>query len=189
MSNSPNLLGELSRATANRAAAAQAMLAAIRTADGRHLTGTLWRGDLLVTSEQALPKADEYQVVMPDGSTVTAQPAGRDNGTNVALLRLPQVVEATSPVIGQASPGHLRLRLARMGQAALPCAWASSTSSAPNGTAAEVAASTSASSWICVSREPKRAGRSLMWLADFLVFQRSGRTVRCWSSRPRRSTA
>jgi S1-C subfamily serine protease len=109
MSNSPNLLGELSRATANRAAAAQAMLAAIRTADGRHLTGTLWRGDLLVASEQALPKADEYQVVVPDGSTVTAQPAGRDNGTNVALLRLPQVVEATSPVIGQASPGALAL--------------------------------------------------------------------------------
>jgi hypothetical protein len=77
MSNSPNLLGELSRATANRAAAAQAMLAAIRTADGRHLTGTLWRGDLLATSEQALPKADEYQVVVPDRSTVAAQPAGR----------------------------------------------------------------------------------------------------------------
>jgi len=85
------------------------MLAAIRTADGRHLTGTLWRGDLLVTSEQALPKADEYQVVVPDGSTVAAQPAGRDNGTNVALLRLPQVVETTSPVIGQASPGALAL--------------------------------------------------------------------------------
>jgi hypothetical protein len=186
MSNSPNLLGELSRATANRAAAAQAMLAAIRTADGRHLTGTLWRGDLLVASEQALPKADEYQVVVPDGSTVTAQPAGRDNGTNVALLRLPQVVEAASPVIGQASPGALALAF---GADALPCAWASSTSSAPNGTAAEAVASTSASSWICVSREPKRVGQSLMWLADFLVFQRSGRTVRCWSSRPRRSTA
>ena len=189
MSKSPNLLGELSRAIANRAVAAQAMLAAIRTADGRHSTGTLWRGDLLVASEHALPKADEYQVVVPDGSTVAAQPAGRDNGTNVALLRLPQVVGATSPVIEQASPGALALAFGADGAGRATVRMGVVNLVGPEWHSSRGGRSSSASSWICVSREPKRAGRSLMWLADFLVFQRSGRTVRCWSSRPRRSTA
>jgi S1-C subfamily serine protease len=109
MTDTPNVLSELSRGVADRAAAAQTALVAIRTAHGRHLTGTLWRGDLVVASEQALPKADEFTVVAPDRSSVAAQLAGRDSGTNVALIKLSQSVSLAPAAAGEASVGMLVL--------------------------------------------------------------------------------
>ena len=109
MTDTPNVLSELSRGVADRAASAQAALVAIRTTHGRHLTGTLWRGDLVVASEQALPKAGEFQVVAPDGSAVAAQLAGRDPGTNVALIKLSQPVSLAPPVVGEVAVGMLAL--------------------------------------------------------------------------------
>jgi S1-C subfamily serine protease len=109
MTDTPNVLSELSRAVTDRAAAAQAAVVAIRATHGRHLTGTLWRGDLVVASEQALPKGDEFQVVVPDGSAVAAQLAGRDPGTNVALIKLSQAVSLAPPAVGEAAVGMLAL--------------------------------------------------------------------------------
>jgi S1-C subfamily serine protease len=109
MTDTPNVLSDLSRAVTDRAAAAQAALVAIRAAHGRHLTGTLWRGDLVVASEQALPKGDEFQVIAPDGPSIAAQLAGRDPGTNVALLKLSRSVSLAPAPAGEARVGMLVL--------------------------------------------------------------------------------
>jgi S1-C subfamily serine protease len=109
MTDTPNVLSELSRCVADRAAAAQAALVAIRTANGRHLTGTLWRGDLVVASQQALPKVDEFQVIAPDGSAVAAQLAGRDPSTNIALIKLSRSISLAPAAAGEAEVGMLVL--------------------------------------------------------------------------------
>ena len=72
-------------------------------------TGFAWGPNLVVTSEQNLPHETEVQIVLPGGGTATARMAGRDNGTNVAVLALP--IEA--PTMTDAVPrvGGLALAL------------------------------------------------------------------------------
>ena len=87
MTNQINFLAEMSEALAARTTAAKGAVAAIQVSHARHLTGTIWRTDLVVASEQSLPKRDEFAVVLPDGLESEARLLGRDPGTNLALLR------------------------------------------------------------------------------------------------------
>ena len=82
-----DILTQLSDALANRVAAASPMLAAIGGCRGRTLSGILWRADAVVTSEQALADQGKYPVTLHGGVESTARLAGRDTGTNVAVLR------------------------------------------------------------------------------------------------------
>lgn len=95
-------LAQLSNALAARVAAAQGAVIAIRVAGARHRTGTLWRADLVVASEQSLPKRDAFELVLPNGAPANATLIGRDPGTNIALLRLAQPVAL--PPAGDAAP-------------------------------------------------------------------------------------
>src|SRR6185436_10815405 len=95
-------LGQFSSAVAARTAAAAPLVASIELRDGSHLSATLWRGDLIVASEQSLPSRTEFDVVLPGGARATASVVGRDTGTNVALLKLASPVSLTPPP--QAAP-------------------------------------------------------------------------------------
>ncbi len=110
MANQQDLLVQFSSALKARAAMARAGIAAIQLSKTRHLTGTIWRSDLLVASEQSLPKRDKFDVVLPGGGTTEAALAGRDAGTNVALLRLAQPQPA--PITGTAGTEAGALALA-----------------------------------------------------------------------------
>jgi S1-C subfamily serine protease len=107
MADQSDILNQLSAALAARTATARNTVAAIQLRHDRHLTGTLWRPDALVASEQSLPHADEFEVIAPGGATVNAKIVGRDPGTNVAVLRLAQPVSPPSLVPGDAQPGAL----------------------------------------------------------------------------------
>lgn len=89
-----HLLPQLSDAIADRAAAVAPLLAAIHGPRDRVLTGTLWRADTVVTSEQALHAADGYALELADGSRREATLAGRDPTTNTAVLRLAEPAAA-----------------------------------------------------------------------------------------------
>ena len=88
MPASPDLLSQLSNAIAARAVSAKPLVAAIRLLDGRHLTGSRWRADLIVASEQVLPQRDDFEIVLPGGAVAKAKLTGRDAATNIALLKL-----------------------------------------------------------------------------------------------------
>jgi len=113
MTDQANVLAQLSNAVAARVVAVRGAIAAIRLPGERHLTGTLWQTDVVVASEQSLPKRDEFELVMPggvpQGGTVGAKVAGRDPGTNIALLRLAQPVSLPALVSGPAEVGALAL--------------------------------------------------------------------------------
>ena len=110
MTDQSDILVQLSTALAARAAAARDLVVAIRSSGARHLTGTIWQSELVVASEQSLPKRDRFDVTLPRGTATEATLAGRDPGTNIALLRLAQ--PAAAPHASQASPEVGALALA-----------------------------------------------------------------------------
>jgi S1-C subfamily serine protease len=91
-----NALQEFSRALAAHAASAAPLLAAIRLSSTHTLSAVHWQADALVTSEQSLPAAEAFEVVLAGGQACRATVAGRDPGTNVAALRLEAAGAATS---------------------------------------------------------------------------------------------
>ena len=68
MTDQPDLLAQFSNALATRAEAAKTAAVAIRLAHGRHITGMVWRSDIVVTSEQSLPRNDDFELVAAGGS-------------------------------------------------------------------------------------------------------------------------
>lgn len=86
--DTPDLLTAFSEAVASRAAAARPLVAGIRMRGHSPRSGTLWRKDVVVASEQALPRGEEAEVELAAGASFAAHIAGRDPGTNIAVLRL-----------------------------------------------------------------------------------------------------
>jgi S1-C subfamily serine protease len=115
-------LSGLSEALVDRARGAQSLVACI-TVHGRSMrSGTLWRKDVVVASEQSLLDIDQAEVTLSDGVSSTARLAGRDPGTNVVVFRLEGTLEpspllAPEPRLGAlvlafgADSGGLSMRL------------------------------------------------------------------------------
>ncbi|HEY6382831.1 MAG TPA: S1C family serine protease [Pseudolabrys sp.] len=89
MSDQLDPLAQFSNALAARVDAAKSIIASISLPHGRHLTGIVWRPDIVVTSEQSLPDRDEFDIGAAGGPVTGAKIAGRDPATNIAVLRLP----------------------------------------------------------------------------------------------------
>jgi S1-C subfamily serine protease len=92
---STDTLEQFSDALADRLADAASFTVAVRTGR-RDRSGILWRDDVVVTSEQVLPEGTDFSVVH-SGVETPAHLAGRDPGTNVAVLRLTQGLGASLP--------------------------------------------------------------------------------------------
>jgi len=82
------LLAQFSDAVTARVTAAASLLAAIRTGANGHVSGIIWRSDLVLTSDQRLPVCDGYTVVLPGGALLAAQAVRRDPASNLVLLKL-----------------------------------------------------------------------------------------------------
>jgi S1-C subfamily serine protease len=111
MPDQPDLLAQFSNALATRAEAAKNAVVAIRLAHERHVTGMLWHSGIIVASEQSLPRRDEFELVAPDGAVVSANIAGRDPSTNIAILRPAEPIAAPSIVAGEARTGAIALAI------------------------------------------------------------------------------
>jgi S1-C subfamily serine protease len=91
------LLSQVSESITILVANAAPVLTAIRIGQNRHVTGFLWRSDLVVTSDQALPAASGYTIVLSSGALISAQPGPRDPVHNLASLRLDSPVSVAVP--------------------------------------------------------------------------------------------
>src|SRR5438309_736942 len=70
MTNQADPLAQLSNALAARTQAAQSAAVAIRLSHGRHITGMVWQPDVVVASEQSLPRKAEFELVAPGGQVI-----------------------------------------------------------------------------------------------------------------------
>lgn len=117
--NSGDALEAFSGALIARAAAAQKLVAEIGVGHAGSRSATIWRPGILVTSEQSLPKAESFDVVLPDGAHVAATLVGRDPGTNVAALKLDSAGEHALPARGEAEVGTVALAFGSDGRGGL----------------------------------------------------------------------
>lgn len=108
---SSDALAQLSDALAARVASGAGLVVGIRPSGGRVRSGVLWRDGVVVVSEQALPDAEGYEAVLAGGGTVAARLAGRDQGTNVAVLRVDGAAGAPLPGAAEARLGALAVAL------------------------------------------------------------------------------
>jgi S1-C subfamily serine protease len=109
MTDQADVLTEFSNALAKRAETAKDAIVAVRLGHGRHISGMVWRPEIVVVSEQALPQKDDFELVAAGGVTVTAKIAGRDPATNIAMLRLAEPIAAPSITAGEARTGAVAL--------------------------------------------------------------------------------
>src|SRR5262249_55796559 len=77
-------------------------------------TGVHWRRGVIVTAEHTVKHDEEITIGMPDGTTAPATLAGRDPGTDLAVLK---VESPANPVAdfsdGKIQIGHLALTVGR----------------------------------------------------------------------------
>jgi len=81
-------------------------------------SGILWRDGIVVTSDHTLKRDEDVTVTLPAGATAQAQLAGRDAGTDLAVLKIPQDGTLAPNIASEASlkPGNLVLALGRRGE-------------------------------------------------------------------------
>ena len=72
MTDQPDPLAQFSGALVARAKAATNTVVAIRLAHQRHLTGLVWRSDIVIASEQSLPDKTDFELVAAGGAVVAA---------------------------------------------------------------------------------------------------------------------
>ena len=106
-----DILAQLSAVLAGRVASATASIAAIRLSPGRHLSGTFWQPDIIVTSDQSLARRDEFELILPGERVVAARVVGRDPATNIAVLKLAQAASNVVVTRGEAQVGALALSI------------------------------------------------------------------------------
>src|SRR3981081_3973446 len=111
MTDQEDALAHFSSALATRAELAKNAVVAVRLAHERHITGMVWRSEMVVVSEQSLPRRDDFELVAAGGSILTARIAGRDPGTNIAILRLAEQIAAPSIAAGEAHTGAVALAI------------------------------------------------------------------------------
>jgi S1-C subfamily serine protease len=87
---------QFSTSLADRIAAAAPIVVGIQSGK-RPTSGILWRSDVVVASEQMLPEDTAAFQVVRAGQTIGATLAGRDPGTNVAVLKLETALDGTPP--------------------------------------------------------------------------------------------
>jgi hypothetical protein len=105
-----SVLSQLSSALSELVSNARGLLASARAKDGTQLSGVLWTPNTVVVSEQALPDPSDFDVTVAD-VTAPARLAGRDEGTNVAVLKLDRDVAGQRPAHAVPSVGALALVL------------------------------------------------------------------------------
>ena len=110
-----NPLTSLSDAIAEQVRLAGPLVAGIVVQGHRARSGTLWRKDVVVVSEQTFPDVNEAKVTLTGGSSFGARLAGRDPGTNVLALRLEGTPEVAPAAAAEPHPGALALALAADG--------------------------------------------------------------------------
>lgn len=114
-------MSTLSALSNDLAAAVERAGRAVVAVHGRqHMSssGVLWRPGVVVTAEHALKREEEITVTLADGRNVVATLAGRDAGTDLAVLKI-DAAEAGSAEVGDGAglkPGHVVVALGRSGE-------------------------------------------------------------------------
>jgi S1-C subfamily serine protease len=111
---SKTVLVELSDALADAAELAGKSTVLVNARRRMPASGIVITPDLVLTAEHVIEKNEDITVVLGDGTDVSAKVAGRDAGTDLAVLKLGRSVETMAEVTkSPARLGQIALALAR----------------------------------------------------------------------------
>jgi len=114
MSNEPNPLTALSEAMAEAVQKAGAATVLVNARRRFPASGIAYAPDMILTADHVVERDDDITVMLPDGSEVKASVAGRDPGSDLAVLRLERAVaSAAEPAPQDPRVGQLTLSLGR----------------------------------------------------------------------------
>jgi S1-C subfamily serine protease len=85
-------------------------------------SGIAYAPDLVLTADHVVTR-DEIKVVAPDGNTLSAAVAGRDPGSDLALLRLAEKRLTPAKTSGDVKVGQLVLALGRPNTSGMQASW------------------------------------------------------------------
>lgn len=88
-------------------------------------SGVHWRQGIVVTADHTIERDEGVTVTLPNGKTVPATIAGRDAGTDLAVLRI-EGADLPPAEIGNSADlkiGHIVLAVARPGEGGLGTSW------------------------------------------------------------------
>jgi S1-C subfamily serine protease len=109
---SQNVLVELSDALADAAETAGKATVLVNARRRMPASGIAYASDLILTADHVVEREDGIKVILADGTEVSARLAGRDAGSDLAVLKLERAAGAAAVAEATKSP-------ARLGQIAL----------------------------------------------------------------------
>lgn len=111
---SKTVLVELSDALADAAERAGKSIVLVNARRRMPASGIIFAKDLVLTAEHVIERDEDLSVVLEDGTEVQAKIAGRDAGSDLAVLKLERAVDNVAEVTkSPARLGQIALALAR----------------------------------------------------------------------------
>jgi S1-C subfamily serine protease len=86
-------------------------------------SGIAYAEDLVLTADHVVTREEDIKVLLPDGKSLTATVAGRDPGSDLALLRLSEKVLTPAKTSSAVKVGQLVLALGRPNSAGMQASW------------------------------------------------------------------
>ncbi len=86
-------------------------------------SGIAYAEDLVLTADHVVTRDENFKVTLPDGRSLHATVAGRDPGSDIALLRLPEKVLSPAKTSGDVKVGQLVLALGRPNDQGIQASW------------------------------------------------------------------
>jgi len=114
-----NILVELSNSMAEAVEKAAASTVMVNARRRMPASGIAYEDDLILTANHVVEREDGITVLLPDGSEAEARLAGRDPGSDLALLRLEKKRLTPAEPARQARIGQIVLALGRPSQAGI----------------------------------------------------------------------
>lgn len=86
-------------------------------------SGIAYADDLVLTADHVVTREDDIKVLLPDGKSLSATIAGRDPGSDLALLRLAEKSLSPAKTSDSIKIGQLVLALGRPNSAGMQASW------------------------------------------------------------------
>jgi len=111
---SKNVLVELSDALADAAEKTGKATVLVNARRRKPASGIVYAADLILTADHVIEREEDITVILADGTEIPAQVAGRDAGSDLAVLKLERAaLTVAEPTKRPARPGQIALALGR----------------------------------------------------------------------------
>jgi len=86
-------------------------------------SGIAYADDLVLTADHVVTREDDLKIVLPDGKSLKVTVAGRDPGSDLAVLRLAEKALTPAKTSNDVKVGQLVLALGRPNSAGMQASW------------------------------------------------------------------